>query len=394
VVATTGAKSLALEAIDPGTGRTLWQVPYSVSDINAGIPITPLFEGGTVVDLAPTGDATDPEVDVEGIDVETGKTSWSEPGAVLVTDAPESCTSQGLFCINEVTANGSSTLTALQPSSGSVVVNVPDLNRQLAPDLYELDSSPVSLEQLGASGQAVWTVPVGSLFGSTEFSPDYGWNFSALGTLDVGTVGAAPEGANVPLADYRTIGVRSADGSVAWSAPGSYQCLGALRVSVPFVCRYGADGRLSGSSVSATGVSLTLEGLNPQDGSITWSRAVSDAEELTDGSGVVFASATRVEVTLASGAAVLLDLSTGATSTPSRTSTYWCSTSQAVPLVAPPAGLVDGERTGASAYFPCSDTGAPVTAAPATTPSNIGVVDDGYFVWPSPEGLRAVPLTK
>ncbi len=391
-VVTTAGDTLALEALEPETGAVEWEVPYSASEINAGIVLSPTVSSDVVLDLAPVGPATSPGVVLKGVAVDTGKVLWTTAGAMLVTDSPATCTSRALFCVDEIDAQGSNTLSLLQPSNGSVVAEVPGLYRQLAPGLYETGAAPAGIERLDSSGHSAWMVPVQSLFGSQSYSPDYGWAFGNEGDLEVGSVGIALSGASVPLGQYKTIAIRTADGTVAWSAPGSYQCMGAVVVDAPFLCRYSGSGKLSGLSVTAPGVSMTIEGVDPHSGSIRWSQQVNDAQQFTQGDDVVVAGTTKVVVALPLGSDALLDLSSGTKAPVPRGATYWCSSIPAVSVVAPSAALADGGRTGATLYSPCTATGATSAGIPSVAPANVGVAVGGLFVWAAPEGLRALPL--
>lgn len=391
-VVTTEGDTLALEALEPTSGRVRWQVPYSASEINAGIVLTPTVSSGVVVDLAPAGAPTSPGVVVEGISVTTGRVDWTTAGARLVTDTPATCTDQGLFCVDEISAEGSSALVLLQPSSGDVVASVPGLYRELAPDYYETSTSPVGIEKLDSTGHLAWMVPVQSLFGSPMFSPDYGWNFGQEGDLELGSVGIALTGADVPLGQYKTIAIHAGDGTVAWDVPGSYQCMGQVVLRAPFVCRYSGSGRLVGQSITTSGVSLTIEGIDAVSGSVRWSLPVADVQQLTQGDDVVVAGSTRIVVALPSGSDVLLDLSSGARASVPKGATYWCSSIPVFPVVAPPAALANGSRTGVTLYSPCTASGAASAGPPSVAPSNVGVDASGFFVWAGPEGLRAVPL--
>ena len=394
VVVATQAQTLALEAIAPATGIPSWKVPYSVSQINLSVPLTPVVEGGVVLDLSPAGAATDPKVTIKGIAVNTGQVHWSAPGAELVTDAPASCTDRGLFCVDVITPAGASALELLAPSGGDVVTTIPGAYRHLASGLFEDTSAPGSIEELGSAGSAIWKVPVQSIFGSARFSPDFGSSFDASDGLVIGSAAMAPDGATQTLSQYEAVGIRSTDGTVVWTDAGSYRCMGVLGVTAPFICRYSSDAQLSGATVSVTSPSLTLEGINPTDGSISWSQQVLGAQPLTDGIGVGFASTSSIVVTLTSGPTVVLDLRTGVKRPVEPGSNYWCSSSSMVAVQAPPASLTNGQRSGVSTYTPCSagsPNGGPSRGVPVVA-TNVGVVAGGFFAWAAPGGLEALPL--
>jgi hypothetical protein len=390
-IVTTSTRNLELEALDPVTGHLLWQVPYSASEINAGVPLEPVVQGSSVVDIAPAGNAQDPTVHVEGISVGSGQVLWTSTATSIVLDSPAACTTENLFCVVEVTPTGTTALQEFDATTGRVVATVLGPTRQLAPDLYEIASSQ-SIAEIGPTSSPVWSSPVSDLFGGSQYSPDSGYQFELQQNTYVGTAAASPNGTNIPLDQYKTVGIRTSDGGVAWSTSGSYQCLGALQVAVPFVCKYPGPGRLSGGAVSTGSMALTLEGINETNGAVTWTEDVRNAQSLTLGTRVAFGGPTSVVVTLTSGSQVVLNLATGKTSNVASNARFWCEEQQMVAPVSPPAALIDGSRYGAATYVPCSASGVGLSKFPGSTPANVGIVAGGMFVWPSPQGLKAIRI--
>ncbi|MHB8330139.1 MAG: outer membrane protein assembly factor BamB family protein [Acidimicrobiales bacterium] len=392
VVGLAPDKTLTLEAVNPADGSVVWQVPFSASAVSSGVLLAPLVSGNVVLDLAPIAGPTSAVVAIEGIDIATGKALWNAPSVATVTDPPALCTAQALFCVDEAGSGGTGTLVLLSPTTGLVMGTVPGPARQMAPDLYETGTTPPAFEQVSGAGRPAWTAQVSTLFGGTQYSPQYGWNLSQVGSIDVGTVGVAPNGTTEPLDAFKTIGISVADGTVQWSTPGSYQCFDVLGLPAPFVCRYTGQGTFTGGVLSTSGVTLTLEGLNPANGAILWSHAVANTQALTTGNGVPIADLNHIVVTLASGTPVLVNLTTGTTSAVPVGETMWCGQSQLVSVNAPPVALAGGKRVGTTLFGPCTATGAAATGTPAHAVASIGVWVDGLFIWATPTGLSASAL--
>ncbi|HUY64078.1 MAG TPA: PQQ-binding-like beta-propeller repeat protein, partial [Acidimicrobiales bacterium] len=382
------------EAVDPRAGTVAWQVPFSPSAISPGVTITPLTSGNVVIDMAPASGPTASPVTIEGIDITTGKALWATTSPATVTDAPELCTEKNVFCVNEAGAGSSGTVVALVPTTGRVLGTVAGPYRQMTTNLYETGSTPPAFEQLTAGGVPAWTAQVSTLFGGTQYSPQYGWNFVTAGSLDVGTVGVAPNGNSEPLGSYKTIGVRAADGTVQWTTSGSYQCFGVLQLAVPFVCRYSGTGTYSGGTLSTSGVGLTLSGIDTASGSLTWSRSLSSAQAVTTGNAVPIADASHIVVPVAGGGDELLDLLTGSVTAVPASEIMWCGQSQPVTVTASAAALSNGQRSASTTFTSCSGAGAPVSGTPSHAVPGVGVSVDGLFVWASPNGLQAVALPR
>jgi hypothetical protein len=236
---------------------------------------------------------------------------------------------------------------------------------------------------------------VASLFGGSQFNPNYGWDFLVMGNLDVGSVGVAPVGKTEPLEGYKTLGISTSTGTVDWSTPGYFQCGGGLQfLTSELVCRYTGSARESGQSITMAGVGLTLRGLDAASGATTWSKQVLNAQGLSIGTNVAFADGNHLVVQLVGGQRVVLDVLTGTTTVPSPGEVFWCEQVPTYRVVTAPSASFSGKRVGEPVYRSCSSTGATVSGTPTTTPSSVGATVDGMFIWPTPHGLRAEPLSE
>jgi hypothetical protein len=383
--------TMALAGLDPRTGKVQWQQPYSPSAIPPGVLVEPVASGTTVLDLAPSAGATDTSVIVRGIDVATGQPAWSAPGPAVVVDAPVVCTAQSFFCVNVTGPGGTSQLEQIDPAKGTVLATVAGPRTQMTSGLYQTQAQPAAFVQVSDAATVLWTKSVASLFGGTQYSPQYGYDFVSAGALDVGTVGLTSVNGTEQLGSLKTVGVTATSGAVAWSAPGALDCFGVIPVAPHFLCRYSGSGSYVNGNLSTTGVTLTLEGLDPATGAVSWSLALSQAQSFTTGNGVPVVDADHVVVPLAGGPS-LLDLTSGQHTALPAAAVFWCGQSQQASVHAPSAALSNGQRVAVALFTPCTAQGTPSPGTPAHALPAIGVSVDGLFVWPSATGLMASPV--
>ena len=396
--------ALQLTAVNPVNGDVQWQLPFSASEITPGVAFGPTALGSTVIDLEPGGKPNDPAVRVEGVNILTGQVRWAVPQAVVLSDAPEICVGGRFFCITPYTSDTSSSLVSLNPSTGSVIGAIAGIERTMAiplpgqnleGTLWETTSATPTFSEVSPTGQLAWTKSVAGLFGSTQFDPNNGWDFLVTGNLDIGSLGLPPSGNTLPLGGSKTVGIASSNGTVQWSVPGAFQCGGGLAfLTPPVVCLYSGSAQRAGDSFTMKGVTLTLEGINPETGATTWSKPVLGAKALSLGTDVAFANADQLAVQLTSGERVLLNAATGAISPLPANGVYWCEQIPPFYKVTTAQGAsVGGKRQGAPVFAACSASGSPASAIPAAGPSAVGVDDDGLFIWATPHGLQAARLS-
>jgi hypothetical protein len=379
----------------------VWSHPYSASQITPGVAFTPVAIGDTVLLSTPAQGPTNPLATIEGISAVSGKVSWTLPQPLVLSDAPVVCAAGSYFCVPAFVTTTQTDLVALNPRSGAVAGAVPGpiRNMAVAPpgrqnegDLWQTTAQAPTFAQTSASGQLLWAQTVASLFGGGQYDPNYGWDFLVTGNLDVGSVGVAPVGKTEPLDGYKTLGISAATGAVIWDTPGDFLCGGGLQfLSSDLVCRYTGTARESGQSVSMAGVGLTLMGLDPASGAVTWSKPVLNPKALSIGTDVAFADGNHLVVQLVGGQRVVLDVRSGTTAAPGTGEVFWCEQIPTYRVVTPPEASADGKRVGEPVYRACSSTGAPVSGTPTSLPSTVGVTIKGMFIWPTPHGLNGEP---
>lgn len=382
----------------------MWTRPYSTSLATPGVWPAPAVTGGVVVDLSPVAGSASPVVSVSGVDARTGKARWTLPGSELVTDAPGTCVGGREICIVTASLSGGALL-VLDPTTGRIVQGVPGIARAMdGSGLYQTTASAPTFAQLGAGGTVRWRRSVMALFGP-GFTPNAGYNFNLRKGVVVGTLGTpaiginektgaiSPGGATVRLDATRTVGVSVATGALSWRVAGSYQCGGTLAMLVtPVLCRL--TGSLHFASLGAKptlqNVTLTLEGLVPASGAVTWRVRVLNTRPFLAGTPLAFADASHIVVRTTAGTEVL-NTATGTLAKASSGATFWCQASGSYHVVSFAGDPAHGLRTAAPTFGGCTATGAPTTRLPATEPPTVGVRAGGRFVFLTQKGIRSMP---
>ena len=135
-------------------------------------------------------------------------------------------------------------LVAVNPSTGAIAGVVPGPYRNVGvavpgaanvTSLWQTDAATGALMQTSASGQRLWSRTVASLFGGSQFSTDYGYDFLVTKNLDIGTVGVTPVGKTEAFSEFETVAIVPSDGDVKWRAPGSVFCTGSLQFLAPLI---------------------------------------------------------------------------------------------------------------------------------------------------------------
>ncbi len=383
--------ALQLTDVDPVSGKVIWQHPYAASDVTPGEFLAPAVAGNTVLDVTPAGKATNPAVNISGIDATTGTTEWSGQSSVLLSDNPASCDGNQDYCLTGYNPDGTSAMIILRAATGREVTMLSGPNRALGTNLYQSDATTPTLEQLTATGTIGWTKPASAIFGS-GYDPGDGWNIGPAGSLNVGSFGVKLSGNTMNMANNKTVGFSIATGATAWSIPGSYMCMGGLLfLTTQVTCEYSGVVREPTKGAlypSMNGVTLKLAGFNPTTGAITWTQPVKDVEAMTFGNGLSFEDGTQLVVLLPNGKQALLNTSTGTTAPLKGNTVLWCQKQPIFKIPAAKGTEGGGRRASAPVYFPCTPTGTPASKLPPSFPSTVGTIINGVFVWPSPSGLQ------
>jgi hypothetical protein len=389
VLVSAANKSVWLEAVDPHTGKVAWKVPEAFSLITPGVEVAPLAHGRIALAIVPDV-AANGLVRLEGIDISSGATKWKSQAAVVVRDAPTSCPKplgKRAFC---VVAEGSSfppTLIAISTVTGSASASVPNIERQMGPDVYEAVSVEPVLVGVRTPGGVAWAKTVKSLFGP-DYGPNYGWNFDTFGSVDVAEVGMRPVGKTLNLGTSMTLGLDAATGKRMWVEHASFECGGAMGIRAPFLCAMTGTASFRAGhlalSKNATGV---LEGFVPATGKITWRVPIGHLAPLLMGN-IEVKDEHHVLVWPPHGQPRLLDLVSGTTTLPNPGQIFWCM-KENIFKIRPPKGI-SASRVGSSFVTPCDASGRSVgTVVPP--PGDAVATVDGMVVWASPAGLHGRP---
>lgn len=249
-----------------------------------------------------------------------------------------------------------------------------------------------TLLQIGKQGQLLWQEQTSSVFGPANDNPDSGWDIDNFDAVNVGSLGPA----TVPKTSYdigtaTTTGFAAATGRPIWTDQGLYNCEGPLEIfTKPTICRFsGTVTRSSTGKVSATDVTVTLEGFNTQTGRVSWSQPDQNVVPLLGVTGKVpFLDGDHIVIEQG-GADVVLDLATGQVSHVTSGEVFWCATIPLVQVLAPTGSGFPNERAGMDQFFGCNAAGLSVSGHPANQPSIVGLSVGGKFFWPTPHGVES-----
>ncbi len=401
VLDVSSTRQMELSGVDPSNGAVQWSHPFSPSQITLGASFAPVSIGSTALDFAPATSPSNPVVNVEGINVVTGKVIWKIKQALDVSDAPVVCAGGRFFCFPVFVASTQTDLVAVDPATGSVQGSVEGPFRNVGVDtpgepassnLWQTDATKPTLLQVSDAGQREWVRTVANLFGGAQFSPNYGYDFLSAGNLDYGTVGIEPQGKTDDLSKQKSIGINALSGAVLWKSPGSVFCTGSLQfLTSPLVCNYKGSVTLNGTnSPSLKGVTLTLAGINVVTGKSTWTEKVADVKALSSGTDVAFGDESHIVIETSAHKRVLLDAADGSVASIDHGESFWCEDTPEFKVIAIQGVPDSGSRVSEPVFNACRADGASANSVPTTNPTTVGVVLDGRFIWPSSHGLKAV----
>jgi len=399
VINVTAQRTLQLTGIDPSTQTPTWQTPYSASEITLGQTFNPVSINGVAIDLAPTGAAGDPTVQVKGVDVASGNVAWTANVTGVVSDAPATCINDQYFCFSFKPV-GTSTygagLMEISAANGSVLRVIPNSQRALGTNLYETTATTPAVMQISSAGTVLWTKSQASIFGELAHNSSGGWNIDVIGSMNVGSLGLTSTTSGYDMSHFSTTGFPVATGVPSWSTQGMYNCMGSLEfLTSPVICK--ANGTVSAPTGNAapdfSKVTLTLEGFNADSGAITWSQPVTNVEPLLINKGVILYDGNHIVVSV-DGNARVLDTSNGSLARPGTGQLFWCASNPDLAVIAPPGFSAGNFRTASNHYTPCSVSGTTSSTTPQQQPAQVGVTLNGKFFWPTSGGIAYTTAAK
>jgi hypothetical protein len=400
VLNVTAHKELEVSGVNPTNGAVVWSHPYSSSQITLGAAFTPIAIGSIALVLAPASALTNPVVRVEGVNVDTGKVVWEIKQLLDVTDAPVVCDDGQLFCFPAFSSATTTDLVALEPQTGSEAGLVPGPSRNVGVaipgatnliTLWQTDAATETIMETSTNGRKVWSHTVASLFGGSQYSINYGYDFLVTNHLDIGAVGVEPVDKKESLSKIETIGVVPSSGDVKWHAPGSIFCMGSLQFLTPLLtCNLTGTFNFASTKLNMSGDTLTLTGISASTGKSTWSQPVRNVKALTIGTNVAFSDESHLVIEAPTKKWELLDVQNGSLSPISTGETFWCEQTPSFKVIAITGVADSGSRASEPVFTGCSKTGTPVSTLPSTSPSTVGVKVGSSFIWSTPKGLRSV----
>jgi PQQ-like domain len=407
VLYTADGGQLTLRALDPASGSTVWARPATLSASTPGQTFDIPVAGTTAFYYAAAGDPAAGGAVITAVNATTGQTEWATQQPLPYEGMPALCSDHAALCTPVLGSDAThSALVRTSVTTGAQAVISTDSGRSLGVGVWAPDvRDPEYVEHISdTTGALGWRDAVLALAGAPVSSDD-GWNFDSYGDTYVGWLGVIPtnpsdDGGTIDLAAQRTFAIRASDGVRLWERPGLYGCpiQGITDAGQPVAVRCVGTGRLTytadGDTPTITGLDVTIQGFNVHTGATLWSDHLGNApaavgagtKNLVRMSGDVFA------FTAATGRTTLLNLKTGAATTPRAGVNGWCLQQGTYNLTdetdqdGKPLGLPTG-----ALIAPCTAAGA--VAAPSDGSfTGAGATAAGYFIWASTDGVHAFKL--
>ena len=424
IVLTATPRGLRVVALDARSGSTVWSDAATPTETAPGVTPSLLLEGGDVIypRLERSGLAQ-----LVSVDAATGATVWRGAKGVF-TAWPSSCLGRRqAVCISGVpaTRHPGFELLSYDAATGRALRPLPLTRgaRQLTLGLFDGGARNPERLLAVAAGRSEWSQPLARIFTLAHASTDWGWNIERDGALGlfVGSVGVKPMVltaqrfvSNLSLA--MTAGFRTTDGSVAWRAPGQYECVllpcpgdspsaspgvstgAALTVAlllrqsgtetgVPSVAKLG--------TLSA-GATSTLAGVDPASGRTLWSAPLGTAGTALAAGRFPPQTSAQTIVVPAGARLSELNLRTGATRPIKPGAPAWCRALTSYREPSPyrtSSGFSVVTYYGQPSITPCTAEGGAVPV-PRHAPGFVGAIGaetGGVVAWSGRQGVVARP---
>jgi hypothetical protein len=416
---------LAAAALDPKTGRTVWQQNASPGNITPGVVPALGVAGSTVTFLSPI-DNTTGTAQVVGVDAGSGRQLW-HTATGMFEDWPVPCPDDPSTICTTGTVGQAEQTQALRfradsgSPAGAAVISTSPGGRSVGPDLFDPGvRNPEMLLAVRGSSVA-WSRSLVSVFPFQGASSDSGWDFDLItptglfvGSVEGPPVSSSGSSATIDLSRTMTAGFRISDGAAVWRDAGSiyacnqpFPCAGGLTMAelgLPYRAptiglRLRATGTATASQASPTiqlsaGAKVVLEGFDLATGKTRWSyNAGADGPLLSQTPPLLGRSLAILPSPV--GGEVVVNLATGAHSQVPASAVAWC---QSVITYASQVAYQAGNRppnynrVGQEAIHPCDASGTSA-AAPQTAPGFVGTVVGGLTVWSESSQVVAAPAS-
>ena len=411
---------LSVVALDPGSGRTQWQMEVSRALTHPGLWPTVGVVGGNVVLFR----AKDGLHELVAVDAGTGVERWASPPATFTT-WPQACDDdRSIVCAFGRTGTAPGPERPLRFAGDSGAPQPSPLiwettyvtGRELAPGLFETGTR--SPETLVATKGAVklWSRPLSEVFPGGGVSSEHGSDIDRMPGLGlfVGSISGAPLEHNVTetkidLASSMTVGFGIEDGRPVWSEPGTrYRCgrLSCPHSHVPGTnspaevtqgvrirARGSAFFPASGEPRLEPGASVTLEGFDLATGKTIWSFDAGPSVRLVSKPAPPMVSEDALVLVEPAGRPIELNLVTGARRDLPADVTAWCRPTATT--YEPPPGHSPYPTPSFATLLSstaCDATGTPVPL-PAQVPSWMGDVSGSIIAMSAFDRVRGMRAT-
>ena len=419
VVYVRHGRDLAITALDPKTGESLWEAPATPGGTPPGVSLSVAKvedAGGRefVAYLSPVL-PREPYARLVVVNPADGVVSSTDEQVGLFVTYPSPCTNELDVCVDGLVDPGSgSSMTSYRLSlPGDHLDVVPSgVGGRTLGDGGLVDSGARDPELLArVDGRSVlWSRPIAELFGDGA-TTDLGWVFShdAGKGLYVGSVGNEQMRERGQLYPGRSATAAFDDeaGRRLWIDRHSYfGCNGTMLLpqprrgdeeasgdgsAYPVRCRY--DGHADGKSQDFSGVRVSIEGFDVETGRTRWSYAVRPSDQLgLAAPGLPRIRHTSVLVRGTDGLRVL-DLASGKTRKPGTNDVFLCTDSPllyrgSVPFDAP--GQTIYKRVFDGVFVLCDTHGNPSDRVPDPEVMEVeGAQDDGSWILSTPHAVVA-----
>jgi hypothetical protein len=420
------AGGLQVIAVDPASGRTVWSLPASPSEVTQGQAPVLMVAGPEVVFL---GRDAGTRARLTAVDAATGAILWRSAVASFTT-WPGLCGDDATaICVSSESRTGTSGAERrfdLATGRALPSARIPgDGVRELGVELIDPGARIPAERLVAVTGSRVrWNHPVDRIFAHPVTS-DVGWDFGRYGDLGmyVGSLGADADEVRAGslithLANNETVGFRIATGRVAWRAHGFYACFvlpcpglvesGGFASTAPNVPAASIGVRLAERGTTREGIAddsfsfssdagVTIEGFTPASGHARWRFDAGRDIALLEFSAPPRTGLSSIVVPDTHRRLRELDVATGARRRARSATPAWCRRSTT--FRAPTSDGLGDVRTddfvGQPAVVPCRAGDERRLPTPAAAPAFVGQIAAtaaGLVAWADTTGLFARPV--